>query len=77
MARGSQLKVIIVVRRPPIKPKMCWRWSWQSEKEKDGIDWSKKTYIAGMCFCIVIRYGTTGKKSLRLHCEDKKHIKNI
>ena len=24
-----------------------------------------------------IRYGTTGKKSLRLHCEDKKHINNI
>jgi hypothetical protein len=51
-----------------------WRWSLLSEKDKDGIDWRewcKKIDIAGMCFCIVcsktIRYGTTGKKSLRLH----------
>ena len=54
--------------------KKCWRWSWFSEKDKDGIDWRewcKKNDIAGMCFCIVcsktIHYGTTGKKSLRLH----------
>ena len=33
-----------------------WRWTWLSEKDKDGIDWRewcKKTDIAGMCFCIV------------------------
>ena len=61
-----------------------WRWSWLSEQDKDDIDWRewcKKIEIAGMCFCIVcskaISYGTTGKKSLRLHCEDKKHINNI
>jgi hypothetical protein len=54
--------------------KTRWRWSLLSEKDKDGIDWRewcKKTDIAGMCFCIAcsktIRYGTTGKKSLRLH----------
>jgi hypothetical protein len=54
--------------------KTRWRWSLLSEKDKDGIDWRewcKKTDIAGMCFCIAcsktIRYGTTGKKILRLH----------
>jgi hypothetical protein len=37
----------------------------------DWREWCKKTDIAGMCFCIAcsktIRYGTTGKKILRLH----------
>ena len=63
--------------------KTRWRWSLLSEKDKDGIDWRewcKKTDIAGMCFCIAcsktIRYGTTGKKSLRLHLLSIFDLKN-
>lgn len=60
-----------------------WRWEWLGEFDKNGekwAEWLRKPDLPGVSYCEVcgktIKYGSSGKKSLKNHAEDATHLKN-